>query len=219
VVAALIALVVVLDQGAKWWAWRHVPWATINDGGDILVGPTIGTWWAGRFTGALLDLVDFGLLSIAVLVLARSRRITTVSVLGALMLGGWGSNLLDRLGFHYLTAPGSVRGVVDFLPIGSYYYNIADFFIIGITPLFLLALGYQGVRAAMRPARAETVPPAPVRRQPRGWARMRVPALVAASLILVVTLGAAKYGGVNAASAMSAQQNNASVSTRTQGPG
>ena len=195
VVLALIAAVVVLDQAVKWWAWRHVPWTRINSGGDVLVGRTIGRWYAGPVTGALLDLLDVGLLSIAVWVLARCRAIAAVSVLGAFMIGGWSSNLLDRLGIHYWTAPGSVRGVVDFIHIGGQFYNVADFFIIIGTPLFLLAAGYQGVRAAMRPAAARSVPP-----PRRGRARMRVPALAAAGLILVVALGAANYGGVSAAS-------------------
>jgi hypothetical protein len=67
------------------------------------------------------------------------------------MTGGWASNLLDRLGIHYWTAPGSVRGVVDFIHLGPHYYNVADF-IIGCTPLFVLAAGHQGVRAVWRPA-------------------------------------------------------------------
>jgi lipoprotein signal peptidase len=196
VVLALLAVVVVLDQAAKWWAWRHVSWARINSGGDILVGPTIGAWYTGRFTGALLDLLDFGLLSIAVLVLVRRRATAAVRVPGALMTGGWLSNLLDRLGVHYWTAPGSVRGVVDFIHLGGHFYNVADFFIIGCTPLFLLAAGYRGVRAATRPAAAGSASP-PARGRVR--ARLRIPALAGAGLILVVALGAANYGGVNAA--------------------
>jgi lipoprotein signal peptidase len=196
VVLALLAVVVVLDQAAKWWAWRHVPWARINSGGDVLVGRTIGAWYADPVTGALLDLLDFGLLSIAVSVLARCRATATVRVPGALMTGGWVSNLLDRLGVHYCTAPGSVRGVVDFIHIGGSYYNVADFFIIGCTPLFLLAAGYQGVRPARRPAAAGSAQP-PARSQMR--ARLRIPALAGAGLVLVVALGAANYGGVNAA--------------------
>jgi lipoprotein signal peptidase len=201
VVLVLIAAVVVLDQAAKWWAWRHVPWTKINSGGDALVGTTIGGWYAGPVTGALLDLLDFGLLSVAVSVLARSRLPAAVRVPGALMIGGWGSNLLDRLGVHYWTAPGSVRGVVDFIHIGAHYYNVADFFIIGCTPLFLLAAGCWGVRAANRPAAAKGLaPPA------RSWAPVRIPALAGASLILVVALGAANYGGVNATPHASKQQ-------------
>ena len=203
VVLALIAVVVVLDQAVKWWAWRHVPWTRINSGGDVLVGPKVGAWYARPVTGAVLDLLDFGLLSIAVSVLARCRVAAVVSVPGALMIAGWGSNLLDRLGIHYWTAPDSVRGVVDFIHIGGNYYNVADFFIIGCTPLFLLAAGYQGVRAAMRPVAARSVPPPP--RRSRAW--MRIPALAGAGLTLVVALGAANYGGVNAASCAPVQQN------------
>jgi lipoprotein signal peptidase len=206
-VLALIAAVVLVDQAAKWWAWRHVPWTTINSGGDLLVGPTIGTWYAGRVTGAVLDLLDFGLLSIAVSMLARRQTPAVVRVLGALMIGGWGSNLLDRLGVHYWTAPGSVRGVVDFIHIGGYYYNLADFFIIGCTPLFLLAVsyfllaaGYRGVRAARRPVTARSLLPPTRRSRARAW--VRIPALASAGLILVVALGAANYGGVSANAAV-----------------
>ena len=197
-VLALIAAVVVVDQAAKWWAWRHIPWTKINSGGDLLVGPTIGTWYSGRVTGALLDLLDFALLSIAVVLLARRQTMAVVRVPGALMIGGWGSNLLDRLGVHYWTAPGSIRGVVDFIHIGGYFYNLADFFIIGCTPLFLLAAGYQGVWALMRPAAARSASP-PARSRARAWAWVRIPALATAGLISVVALGAVNYGGVNAA--------------------
>jgi lipoprotein signal peptidase len=190
-VLALLAGVIVLDQAAKWWAWRHVSGAEINTGGDSLVGRTVGRWYADPVTGALLDLLDFGLLSIAVSVLVRRRRPAAVVVPGALMFGGWGSNLLDRLGMHYWTAPGSVRGAVDFIHIGGHYYNLADFFIIGATPLFLLAVGYLGRQAANRPATAGAVTSA-ARNRPRA----RVPALVGAGVIVVVALGAAHYGGV-----------------------
>jgi len=193
VVLALLVVVVVLDQAAKWWAWRHASWTRINSGGDVLVGRAIGAWYAGPVPGALLDLLDFGLLSIAVGVLARCRATAAVVVPGALMTGGWASNLLDRLGIHYWTAPGSVRGVVDFIHVGGYYYNVADFFIICCTPLFLLATGYQGVRAARRPVAAGSVPP-----PGRSRARARIPVLVGAGLILVVALGAANYGGLKA---------------------
>jgi lipoprotein signal peptidase len=200
-VLALIAAVVVVDQSAKWWAWRHFPWSRINSGGDLLVGHTIGAWYANPVTGALLDLLDVGLLSIAVLILAHSRVATTVRVTGSLMIGGWGSNVMDRLGLHYWTAPHSVRGVVDFIHVGGYYYNVADFFIIFGTPLFLLAAVYEGVRAAMGLAAARRVSP-PARRR----VRVRIPALVGAGLVLAVALGAANYGGVNDASCAPTQQ-------------
>ena len=190
-VLALLATVVAADQAVKWWAWRHVPGARINSGGDVLVGPVIGNWYAGRVTGALLDLLDFGLLSVAVSALARWRAPAVVIVPGALLTGGWGSNLLDRLGMHYWTAPGSVRGAVDFIHLGGYFYNVADFFIIGCTPLFLLAAGYQAVQTA---SRGRLPRPAPGRLK----AQLRVPALATSGLMLVVGLGAANYGGVHA---------------------
>lgn len=201
VALSLIATVVLLDQAAKWWAWRHVPWTRVNSGGDVLVGSTVGAWYAAPFPGALLDMLDFGLLSIAVLVMVRCRASAAVSVPGALMIGGWSSNLLDRLGLHYWTAPGSVRGAVDFIHIGTHFYNVADFFIIGCTPLFLLAAGCQGVRAARRSAAARSVPP-PLRKRPRVRPRVRarIPVLAGAGLMLVVGLGAANYGGVDVTS-------------------
>lgn len=196
VVGALIVVVIAVDQAAKWWAWRHFSWARINSGGDLLVGHAIGAWYAGPVTGALLDLLDSGLLSIAILVLARGRMSMPVRVLGALMIGGWSSNLLDRLGVHFWTAPGSVRGVVDFIHVAGHYYNVADFFIISCTPPFLLAATWAGVRAAMRRSAARRPRPA-ARAQVR--ARVRIPVLVGVGLALVVALGAANYGGVSAA--------------------
>jgi lipoprotein signal peptidase len=170
-VLALLVTVITLDQAVKWWAWRHVPWARINSGGDALVGHTIGGWYAGPVTGALLDLLDFGLLSVAAWLLSRCRATAAVVVPGVLMTAGWVSNLLDRLGIHDWTAPGSVRGVVDFMHLGAHYYNVADFFIIGCTPVFMLAAGYQGVRAARRLIAAGSAPsPA------RSRARTRIPA-------------------------------------------
>jgi lipoprotein signal peptidase len=215
-VLALLILVVALDQAAKWWAWRDIPSTRINSGGDILVGHTIGAWYAGPVTGALLDLLDFGLLSVAVCVLARRRASAALVVPGALMTGGWASNLLDRLGIHFWTAPGSVRGVVDFIHLGGHYYNLADFFIIGCTPLFLLAAGYRGLaaryrgaRAARRPVAAGSLPPGP-----RSRASARIPVLVGAGLIVVVALGAAHYGGVNAPPRPGAQGQRIAVHTR-----
>jgi hypothetical protein len=85
--------------------------------------------------------------------------------------------------------------VVDFIHLGGHYYNVADFFIIGCTPLFVLAAGYQGVREARRPVAPGSVPP-PARSRARG--RVPIPALAGAGLVLVVALGAANYGGVSA---------------------
>lgn len=207
-VLALIAAVAVLDQAVKWWAWRHVPWARINAGGDMLTGRTIGAWYGAPVTGALLDLADFSVLGMAVSALARARVPAAVGVPGALVAGGWGSNLLDRLGMHYWTAPGSVRGAVDFIHLGGHYYNVADFFIIVGTPLFLLAAGYQVARAVARRGPAGRTPLLSRRRS-----RPRVAMLAGLVLGLVVGLGAANYGGVTAASCLPTRQGVGPAST------
>jgi lipoprotein signal peptidase len=193
-VLALLAAIIVVDQTTKWWAWRHAPGAIINYGGDALVPTTVGSWYADPVSGAVLDLLDFGLLSVALSVLVRRRRPAMVFVPATLLIGGWGSNLLDRLGMHYWTAPGSVRGAVDFIHIGHYYYNNADFFIIGGTPLFLLAVGYLGWRGVRRPAATGSVT---AHRRTRLWPRMAAFA-TAVSLIAVVGIGAAHDRGVTA---------------------
>jgi lipoprotein signal peptidase len=183
----LLATVIVVDQAAKWWAWRHVAGAHINPGGDFLTGPTVGGWYAQPVPGALLDLLDVGLVSFAVTILARRRRLTAVTVCGALMVGGWGSNLLDRLGMHYWTAPGSIRGAVDFINTGGHCYNLADFIIVGATTVFLLAAAGLTRRAASRPAAAAA--PAAC-----SWPRAPVIALAVAGLVITVALGAAYNG-------------------------
>jgi len=191
-VLALLAMVIVLDQTSKWWAWRHASRAIINYGGDALVPTTVGAWYAGPVSGALLDLLDFGLLSVATSILVRRRRPAMVLVPGALLIGGWSSNLFDRLGMHYWTAPDSVRGAVDFIHISHYYYNIADAFIIGGTAFFLLAVSYMARRGTEGPAITGSVTP-----HRRARARARVLAFAtAACLIAVVGVGAAHDGGV-----------------------
>jgi lipoprotein signal peptidase len=210
IVLAVLAAVIVLDQATKWWAWRHVSGAEINPGGDLLAGRTVGGWYGAPVPGALLDLLDFGLLSIAISILVRRRRPAAVVIPGTLMLGGWSSNLLDRLGMHYWTAPGSARGAVDFIHIAWNTCNVADFFIVGATPLFLLALGYLGVRALNRRATVAAVARAT---RNRARARASTPALVCTGLIMVaVALGAANYSGVSTAPAPGAA-NYSAVST------
>jgi lipoprotein signal peptidase len=158
IVLALLATVVLLDQTTKWWAWRHVTDATINSGGDFLVGPVVGSWYADPATGAILDLLGMGFLSVAALVLVRRRRSAAVLVPAALMISGWGSNLLDRLGTHSWTAPGSARGAVDFIPLNRIYYNLADVVITVATLLFVLSTGYLCWRLPYRALERATSP-------------------------------------------------------------
>lgn len=189
-VVALLAAVIALDQAAKWWAWRHIPGAYINPGGDFLTGPTIGRWYADPVTGALLDLMDFGLVSVAAAVLVRRRRRIAVTICGAAMVGGWVSNLLDRLGMHYWTAPGSIRGAVDFISMGGHCWNLADFIIMGATPLFLAATAHRARRPASQPAAGPAAPAAA--NSPR--TRRPIMAAAGAALITTVALGATHHG-------------------------
>jgi lipoprotein signal peptidase len=204
ILLALIAAVVVVDQATKWWGWRHDSAAIINSGGDPLTGALIGTWFRDPVQGALLDLLNCGLLGIASLVLLRGRRSIAVLVTGSLVIGGWSSNLLDRLFMHYWTAPGSVRGAVDFLQLGDRYFNVADVVIVSATPLFLLTVSAQYLRrfVPMSSARPGLVAPTPLYRQTlhrhghRSGVRMAVLA-GAASLTVAVGVGAANDSGAS----------------------
>ena len=129
----LLGAVIALDQGTKAWAWRHQPGTIINPGSTRGFGGFINDWYSGPISGAVLDLLSLGLLCLAGFGLVRARRSRYVFVPGVLLIAGWASNLLDRLGLHELTAPGSVRGAVDFIRVGDYLYNVADGVIIGAT--------------------------------------------------------------------------------------
>jgi lipoprotein signal peptidase len=138
ILCAVLATVVAVDQATKWWAWRNASGTMINEGASPFVGTTVSAWYEDRVSGALLDFLAVGLLGIAVSVLARRRRPVLVLIPGALMIGGWSSNLLDRLGMHHWTAPRSSRGAVDFIPLGSLLWNVADLYIVVGTSLCLL---------------------------------------------------------------------------------
>jgi hypothetical protein len=95
---------------------------------------------------------------------------------------------------HYVTAPDSVRGAIDFIHIGPDYYNVADFFIIAGTIAFLLSSGYQWIDRRLLSARGKalTTPHGP-------RARTRLLAVAGGiGIIAVVALGATHHGGVTA---------------------
>jgi lipoprotein signal peptidase len=143
IVPALMGVVVVLDQTTKWWAWRHLREAVINPGCNWLVGATVDRWYLLPVPGGVLDGLGVGAVLGGAALLARRRPSLPLLAPAALLDGGWASNLLDRLVLHHLTAPGSDRGVVDFLPLGVYFYNLADVFITVMTAVLLVTLGYR----------------------------------------------------------------------------
>ena len=65
----------------------------------------------------------------------------SLSLRAALMIGGWGSNLLDRLGMHSWTAPGKYPRRGSFIPFSHYRFNLADLFIVSATAVFVLSVG------------------------------------------------------------------------------
>jgi lipoprotein signal peptidase len=200
VALGLLAAVVVVDQATKWWGWRHVPGATINPGTTWALWHTVNGWYSGPVTGALLDLLDVGLLSLAVGALVRRERPVRVLVSGALMIGGWSSNLLDRLGMHSVTAPGSDRGAIDFIPTGRLCWNVADVVICGATAVFLGAVYVLGRRSSRgvtpQLSAGQQTPRRPaVRRRERAWTATVGP-VVAAALGADVPVGAAADLGV-----------------------
>lgn len=179
----LILAVVTVDQTTKWWAWRHSGTVTINPGGDELVGNLVGSWFRSSAGGAVLDVVDAAVLAGALGWITRRRRPTPVLLSSALAVAGWVSNLSDRLGLHYWTAPGSVRGAVDFLRAGpGAVYNGADVAIVAGTACLGVSLYcYRRKERALRALEAASRVPRPGRSSSR-WSWLLVTVLVVALL-------------------------------------
>jgi lipoprotein signal peptidase len=191
-VPAVLAAVVLVDQGTKWWAWRNLPAARINPGGDQLVGHQVGTWYSAQVSGAVLDVQGAIVLGLAVWLLVRvSRRLFVVPA--TMTVAGWGSNALDRLGLHFWTAPGSARGAVDFIPMHHGVYNVADCFIIAGTAFLLVTVG-RALLAGRGRLRVR-LGPAPSRRRRGPFAGLsRV--VAAAALVAAVAFGAVRHTGL-----------------------
>ena len=188
----LVAAVGCLDQSAKAWAWRHLASVHVNSGGNLLVGPVVSGWFRDRATGAAFDALDATLLAAAAMLLVRRRRPPALLGGGALALAGWASNLGDRLGLHFWTAPGSMRGVVDFLPWDGRYWNLADAAIVLGTAVFLAALlALCALATRSLPSPHRTGPPA---------RRSVQPCLVRTLALTLVLLAAAVLAGVGTTS-------------------
>jgi lipoprotein signal peptidase len=189
----LIATVSILDQTTKWWAWRNASRAIINSGGTWIIGRPVSGLLSGPVSGPILDLLNVGLLTLAGFILVSRPRRALFLVTGALMIAGWSSNLLDRLGMHAVTAPGSGRGAVDFIPLGPPYWNVADFVIVTATVLSLVAACTRGHRRARAgtAARPSSAPPRAGTWGPRRpWG-----AVVGAVVAVVLSVPAAVQAG------------------------
>src|SRR3954449_1408351 len=146
--AGVFTVVIATDQTAKYVAWRHHA-ALLNKGGFIALRPDMRAWFAAPTVGAVADAVGAALVLVGVTLLLRRPRRPAVLLGAALVAAGWTSNLLDRFGLHELTAPGTVRGVVDFIPSGGRSRsNLADAWIaLGLLVLVVAALRRRGAPA------------------------------------------------------------------------
>jgi hypothetical protein len=120
----------------------------------------------------------------------RRRPPLAILVTGAVAISGWASNVLDRLGLHFVTAPGSARGAVDFIHIGKYFYNVADLMIIAGTSSFALLLLIEYLMRHAGTLREAVRGPLPRR-------ELLVLAGAAMALIAAVTFGATHDGGTS----------------------
>ena len=188
----VVVAVVCVDQTSKAWAWRHLAGVHVNSGGDVLVSPAISDLFRNRAVGAVFDVLDAALIVTALLVLVRRHRPAGVLPAASLMLAGWLSNLADRLGMHYWTAPGSVRGAVDFLPFAGYDWNLADVAITLGTAGLVLALMTAGARrlAAPTAGRGPRVVRRPLQQE---WVRAAL--VVGVATVVVLAAIGAYVGG------------------------
>ena len=178
----VVAAVVVADQAVKWWAWRHIDGVLINSGGYILLGPAVRSWFANPVGGAVFDVLGVVVLIAAGWWLVRRPRPTGVLLGGGLIIGGWTSNILDRLGLHKLTAPGSARGVVDFIPDGTPgRSNTAD---------VCIAVGVVVLLATLVRRHGEPLPTAAHRISVRAWIAVLIALVVVITLAVTSTIGA-----------------------------
>lgn len=139
--AAVVAATVAVDQTSKALAWRGSESAAINPGSD-LIAPGLDATFASSLSGALTDMAGVLILTTTAILTVRRCRDRLLWWAAALNIAGWTSNLLDRLGLHWVTAPGSRRGTLDWL----YGYNVADLVIWTGCALALAWLGREMLR-------------------------------------------------------------------------
>lgn len=192
--AAVFAVVIGMDQAGKWWAWRHLDGSLINSGGYILLGPVVRSWFADPVGGAVAEVIGSVVLIAVVRRLLLRRRPIYVLIGGGMVVAAWVSNILDRLGLHHWTAPGSARGVVDFIPGGGAgRCNVADLWMVAGT----LLLGYAVARRRLTGQPRDAHAPRSARRSSLAHrANARIVMLIV--LLVVITLavtGAMNHGG------------------------
>lgn len=139
-VLAMLLVVAYCDQMSKAWAWRHAGRAKVNSGGNMLVSPAVSGWLRSPVLGGAFDVLGSVVLATSLMLLVRRRRHPAVLTSLTLLIAGWTSNLCDRLGLRYFVAPGSRRGVLDFLHFWGRLWNVADLAILAGSVLLVPAL-------------------------------------------------------------------------------
>lgn len=163
--AALSAIVLIVDQASKFWAegtlvvGERTPLIGDLLGLDLIYNPGAALSIATGLTWVLTIVAT----AVVVVVVRASRRIGSMSwaIALGLLLGGALGNLVDR----FLREPGFAQGhVVDFIAYGNVFVgNIADIAIVTAAGLIIVASlrgisldGSREVRA--RPDQASTEP-------------------------------------------------------------
>jgi hypothetical protein len=159
----------------------------------MLVSDSVSAWLRNPVLGAAFDVVDTVALAVALFLLVRRPRAPLALASFTLILAGCASNLADRLGLHELTAPGSRRGVVDYLHFWGRLWNVADLAILAGAGLLLPALLSHCARHRVDAAVGSAVPV----RNPLG---SRVGRRIVGT-VLAGTAALAAVGAVNCAGA------------------
>ncbi|MCC6496081.1 MAG: signal peptidase II, partial [Propionibacteriaceae bacterium] len=145
--------VLAVDWSSKALAWRFLPGEAIINADTSGALPVLRGLVSHPLLGAIVDASALVLLVLAGLWLARTAMAGAAVWTGcALMWAGIGSNAMDRWGGHLWLAPGSKRGVVDWIGVSAgASINLADV-VIGVG--LLLAIAALAATRIPRSARA-----------------------------------------------------------------
>ena len=143
VIAAVVGVVVVLDQLTKWWALQTLDDRTIDLVGSLRLALTYnkgGAFGIGSGFVPVLAVVAVGFVLLIVVRGDANTRFAVAIALG-LVLGGAFGNLGDRL----FRDPGLLRGaVIDFIDVQWWpVFNVADTAITCGCVLLVLTMGRQ----------------------------------------------------------------------------
>jgi lipoprotein signal peptidase len=132
--------VVTVDWSSKAAAWRLLPGVAIINADTSGAIPVLPGLVSQPAPGALVDGAALVLLAVAAVWLIRTSALGAVGWVGcALVWAGIASNAADRWFGHLWLAPGSKRGVVDWIAVnGGGSINLADI-VIGVGLLIAIA--------------------------------------------------------------------------------